>query len=76
MIQVAVSLYQATNDNAVGASKIFIKAGTCFCLLVMPVKESTSKLIADMDAYYANVETEKLTDIEWMKRAPKIEYES
>ena len=76
LIQVAVSLYQATNDNAVGASKIFIKAKN----MLLPsgsAREGINlkKLIADMDAYYANVETEKLTDIEWMKRAPKIEYQ-
>lgn len=77
LIQIAVSLYQATNDNAVGASKIYLKAKN----MLLPSGETREgihlkKLLSDMDSYYSNVETEKLTDIEWMKRAPKIEYES
>lgn len=76
LIQIAVSLYQATNDNALGASKIYQKAKG----MLAPSGDAREginlkKLFADMDAYYANVETEKLTDIEYMKRAPKIEYE-
>lgn len=76
LIQVAVSLYQATNDNAVGASKIFLKAKN----MLLPYGEkkegiNLQKLIADCDAFYANVETEKLSDLEYMKKAPKIEYE-
>jgi predicted metal-dependent hydrolase len=77
LIQVAVSLYQATNDNAMGASKIYNKAKS----MLLPSGEKREgidlkKLLADMDAYYVNVETEKLTDLEWMKKAPKIDYES
>ena len=77
LIQVAVSLYHATNDNAVGGSKIYQKAKA----MLIPSGETREginlkKLFADLDAYFANVETEKLTDIEYMKRAPKIEYTS
>jgi len=76
LIQVAVSLYQATNDNAIGASKIYQKAKN----MLLPSGDkregiNLKKLLQDLDAYYANVETEKLTDIEYMKRAPKIDFE-
>lgn len=76
LIQVAVSLYQATNDNAIGASKIYLKAKN----MLLPSGDKREgidlkKLLSDMDAFYANIDTEKLTDLEWMKRAPKIEFE-
>jgi predicted metal-dependent hydrolase len=77
LIQVAVSLYQATNDNAQGAAKIYQKAKN----MLLPYGEKKEgidlkKLLADCDAFYANVETEKLTDLEYMKKAPKIDFQS
>ena len=77
LIQVAVSFYHATKDNAQGAAKIYQKAKN----MLLPYGDKVEgidlkKLFADCDAFYANVETEKLTDLEYAKKAPKIDFQS
>jgi predicted metal-dependent hydrolase len=74
LIQAAVSLYHVTNGNAMGASKIWIKAKNMLTPYA-PRKEGIDleKLFKDMDELYANMQ-EGLTDLDYMKRVPKIEY--
>ena len=76
LIQIAVSFYHATNYNIQGAAKIYQKAKN---MLLPYVKNcegiDLEKLFQGCDAFYANVETEKLSDLEYMKRAPKISFQ-
>lgn len=75
LIQTSVSLYHLTNGNPQGAPIIWKKARAMLSSFGK-TKEGIDleKLLQDMDQLYANM-TEQLSDIDYLKRAPKIYFE-
>ena len=76
LIQVSVSLYHVTNGNPQGAPKIWQKAKGMLQPF-LPKKDGIDleKLFKDVDALYAQM-SDQLSDIDYMKKAPKISYQS
>lgn len=76
LIQVSVSLYHVTNGNPQGAPKIWQKARGML-EPYGPKKEGINleKLFKDMDEFYANI-SDQMSDLDYMKRAPKIEFQT
>jgi predicted metal-dependent hydrolase len=74
LIQCAVSLYHATNDNARGGAKIYEKAKA----MLLPFGDqkdglNLAKLLSDMDRFYEETD-EDMSDLENMQRVPSIEF--
>ena len=76
LVQISVSLYHLTNDNAKGAQKIFEKAHQ----MLSPFGEkhlgiSVSKLLSDMAHIFSHEVSGDRTNFDYLKLAPKIEFE-
>lgn len=76
LIQTTVSLYHLTNGNPKGAPLVWKKA-RAMLVPYLPSKEGIDleKLLQDMDALYKDL-SDQLSDLDYMKMAPKISFQS
>ncbi len=75
LIQVSVALYHLTNGNPQGAPKIWLKARA----MLEPYGKTMEgidlvQLFKDMDELFAT-SNEQMTDLDHMKRVPKISFQ-
>lgn len=75
LIQASVAMYHVTNGNAQGAAKIWLKAKNML-VPYAPTQDGIdlSKLFVDMDSLFSNV-SDQLSDLDYMKKAPKISFQ-
>lgn len=75
LIQASVAMYHVTNGNAQGAAKIWLKAKGMLEPYA-PSKDGIdlTKLFADMDYLFTTI-SDQMSDLDYMKKAPKISFQ-